>query len=110
MLPVPCKIGGICNSTFQPARIDLLHLQSIECPSKIGCQAKARCTPLSSCDRRELQQPFQRIDGRRKRIFDPVERATYPLVEFWIADRDEPRKQQSTAARADESIGHCTDS
>jgi hypothetical protein len=80
---------------------------------EIAGQAKrlGRAFPLPANQGSDRQLPSQRLDGGRHRFacVRRVERAADPVVEVRIADRDQTRQDQASAASAHEGFGHSSD-
>ena len=107
------KLRRVRYGVGKSRRVDLLDNQSVDRTGELGCQAQhfGGRFPGLSHQRCQKRQTLERVDCGRDRIavVGRIERTADALVELRIADRDQSRKQQAGAARADKGVGQGAD-
>jgi hypothetical protein len=111
LLPVQRKVRQVRGELAQPARLHLLDQQLIEGAGEIGREAErlGRVDPARHVlldQPGEQHQPLDRLDRRRNPLPLPqrLQGAADPLVQLRVADRHEPRQQESALGAPHEGI------
>jgi hypothetical protein len=104
------KLKRLRNGFGELPRVNVFDRERVHRPRKLSGKPQrfGRGLVGTPDERREHCQPFERIDCGRHLLsaICRVERASDPLVQFGIADRDQPRQEQSRAAHAHEGVRH----
>jgi len=106
---MPGDVARFFGRSGEPRRRNLLDLERVERPGEIGREPKRFRRALAAAPD-ETGQSEQALGGvyrgRQKLVIGSLEAPAHPFVELGVADRYQPRQQQSRPAFADERLGH----
>ena len=110
-----CAASSGASDTASASRVgstsSIIRASIVRASSAARRSASAADSSGLAHQRCQQRQTLERIDRGRDRIavVGRIERTADALVELRIADRDQSRKQQAGAARADKGVGHGAD-